>query len=252
MKLQIIDYGSFRNIVAKDPRWHLVREQGYRLDNPEFDYKELIDLSLRFANGGIAETPYWRIQRIRRALEELPHVEEFFAHPQFWPKLAKALKDPGVNRMFQEEVTDGLHSEFLAPSYALMPSAITLMMPFQKCINLRLEMADVTPADPYHRISLVEQGYQYTRVRTSTTAEVLVKMLISGTLRKALVLNCGCLLEFLFFPELRKAIMDSNATFYVNDTDPKLKLEELIPEEDNRKHFQFYHQGQKKHRNSKY
>ena len=239
-KLNIVPYGQLGSVVAPDPKWHEVLAHHYRLDDPEYDYQELIELSTKYLKDN-KPTAWWRIERIRRALDRLPHSPRFFREENYWPRLEKALLDPGVNRMFQEEVTDGLHSEFLAPSYALMPSAVTLEMPFQHCINLKLEMAEVTDKDPYHRISLVEEGYQYTRIRTATTAELLTRLIRSGDVQIAVVLNCGRMLEFRYFPELKEAILRSNVVIYANDTDPSLKLEELIPDEEYRKHFKFRH-----------
>lgn len=238
MKPIIVPYGSDESIIAPDPRWEEVVKHHYRLDDPEYDYQELIELSLRYLKDN-KPTADWRIKRVKDALMKLPHTPRFFREPQFWPRLEEALHDPGVNRMFQEEVTDGLHSEFLASSYVLMPSAVTLEMPFQHCINLTLEMAEVTPSDPYHRISLVEEGYQYTRVRTATTVEVLIRALRQKDLHKVLVMNCGRLLEFRYFPELQDLILRSDAVFYLNDTDSTLSLEELIPDPEYRKHFRF-------------
>lgn len=234
---KIITRDDKKSIVAEDPRWEEVNLHHYRLDDPEYDYAELASLSMAYLKNQLPPTADWRIERIEKSLRALPHADEFFMTPIFWPRLAEALKDPGVNRMFQEEVTDGIHSEFLAPSYVLMPAAVTLEMPFQHCINLQLKMAEVTPKDPYHRISLVEQGYQYTRIRTATTAKFLTEMLEKGELKKALILNCGRLLEFRYFTELKEAILKSDAKFYVNDTDTSLKLEELIPDPIYREHF---------------
>ena len=238
---KIVKRGDPECIVAKDPRWGEVARHHYRLDDPEYDYAELAGLSMSYLQGKLPATADWRIERIKRELRKLPHADEFFQEPIFWPRLAEALKDPGVNRMFQEEVTDGLHSEFLAPSYALMPSAVTLEMPFQRCLNLRLKMAEVTPFDPYHRISLVEQGYQYTRIRTATTAKILTELVAEYSDKgfRAVMLNCGRLLEFRYFPELKEAILDSDAMFYCNDTDQNLNLADLIPDSEYQKHFVF-------------
>ena len=200
---------------------------------------ELIRLSYPYVTGkDPTPTPEWRIQRVKNELMKLPHSPEF--EQKYWPMVEKALHDPGTNRMFQEEVTDGLHSEFLAPSVALMPASVTLEMPFQRCINMQMQMAEVTPEDPFHRVTLVEQGYQYTRVRTATTANFILKMLREGKLKNALILNCGRLLEFRYFPELEAEILQSNATFHVNDTDPTIDMEELFPNPEYRRHFHFY------------
>lgn len=236
--LETIKRNDPRSIIADDPLWPEVIKHGYRLDDPETDYKELIDLSMAYLQHKIPATDPAEIERIRGELCALPHADEFFHDPIFWPRLAEALKDPGVSRMFHEEVTDGLHSEFLAPSYALMPSAVTLEMPFLHCINLQLEMAEVTDADPYHRIALVEEGYQYTRIRTATTAKLLTDLIRKKPHGfKAVILNCGQLLEFRYFPELREAIMASDARIYCNDTDGLLDLAKLIPDPNYRWHF---------------
>ena len=192
-----------RHLVEDARRWVAAREQG----SNEYD-----------------STPE-AIAEIKAQLIKNGASKEFMESPEWWGRLEKLLKNPGVVGVMYE---GGIESRFLAPLLLAMPSSMALEPAFLHGLTIDLKYEEITPSDVYFETVRREDLFKYIRMRTAFSGDIL--KIIQP--EKSVFYSCGRMFTTRFITPLK----DSQHAV-CTDIDPTVKAEALFPVSSVRSHY---------------